>query len=182
MKNTTQHNKTPLKLELNSISLDKFIDLISVSETKETVLVPFNTLTGYSSVYVAEVKVGNEYDSEYKRCVTPLVASKDGLKNSLINQAKVHDKFNMNIQELMEDMTAESVVQYGVPDYLVDVGHRMWIATTPNDFRVFENKETGKKALACIAQGRLIINNVLKMTEQEARIVAKTYIETKKLE
>ena len=158
------------------ISLDKFLDLIATNPTDEKNTVIFNSLLSYGLPAKMNENGEGEDIATYQRCITGFVSDKDGLKNSLITQAKVCQKFNEGLQELMENITVESIMEYGSPDYLVNIGPRMWVATTPSDFIIYENKETGKKALACVAKGRLVINNILKTTEKESEDLAKKWL------
>lgn len=157
---------TIVSYEMEFVNLDQFIDKINIVPTDEDRFVPYNTLIRYSNPFFKDDKFDNEETSHYQRRTTLLVKTREELKNQLISQLSVSNRFMGDLQNLVEEIAVDSAMNYGQPTYMVNVGPRMWLAANPDDFRIYSNNN--KLAIACVAAGRNVINNILKMTEEEA--------------
>lgn len=165
---------------LKTITLDKFIDLLTVFGTDDPAYMTYNTLVSYGefgpTVEITD-KDANQYTSTYKRRLAPLVDSKRELINSLISVIGYGHVYYSDIRTISEDMAIKHLEEYGSPDYFVKISDRVWMVASLEDFIVWENKTTGQKALGILAMNRSVAYNILKMTQKEADEMAKQYME-----
>jgi len=154
---------------LELISLDKFINKISIRKTGESTYIQFNTLAAYDDSF-PEGKV----TSSYQRRIAPLVNNREELKISLISQLNSRNRFLGDLSDMYEDIAIDYVKDYGTPSYMVVIGNRMLLATDPADFKLFTSKE-GKLAIACVNINGNVVNSVRRITEKEARDAVKIF-------
>ena len=161
---------------LKTITLDKFIDLLSVMPTDESVFVPYNARINSCSGVSFE---GDEDVATYQRRISPLVESKQELINTLISNIGLGHMFYSDVRTISEDLVIRNLEGYGSPEYFVKISDRVWMVANIEDFRIWEHKTTGLKSLGVLAPSLSVAWKISKITVKEADEIAKQYMEKK---
>lgn len=160
-------NKETVGGSIELISLKKFLMRIGVAYI-DSDSEPFNTMIKSCSRAIVE-----GIDSEeciYKRLMAH-PNEYDMQEAALIGlgiQASHNILFYANPLELLEEAIVQQCIEYGEPCYAVRISKRKWLIANPEDYLLYRNNNG--YSLACLAQNRTTVNEVLKITEQEALI------------
>lgn len=62
-----------------------------------------------------------------------------------------------NIRWEMEDRVVDSIEEFGIPNYLVNVGERMWAIVSVQDFLIYRTPDKTRCKLVCLNKKRNFI-------------------------
>lgn len=153
---------------IKTISFPKFVSLLGIVNTKEEMF-PFNTLLSYGIDSSRFSEPDNEEGevSTYKRLMA-YPGESDPVKAALMclgMQGGHIFAFRDKPITLLENAIVDSCTEYGQPQYAVRLCPRTWIVVDLEDFALIQNNNGF--ALACYAQNRTKIVQVLRLTEKE---------------
>jgi hypothetical protein len=153
------------------ITLKKFISLLGIIEAPFSQF-PFDTCTGYrgfSPYAVPDTLDGVISEvSNYKRLIA-YPSFTDPIRaciTALGHQGSHKHVFKCDLSYLLENAVLEQIGQYGAPSYAVRLAPRTWIVVDLADYNLIHFKPGYD--LACYAQNRTIINEVLRVTKEIA--------------
>lgn len=145
------------------------IDVISFKEFLKRI----HVLKFSKELYLYNKCVGNStseldgYESTYMMAALVLSDSKkEGhLKAQLVSQIKVRYQYKRDLIEMIEQISIDSMAEYGSPNCLVRIAPRNWLLANTEDFNLIRGLSIS--GIACLYPNRNFLVSVTKATESE---------------
>jgi len=150
------------------ITLKEFLKKIVVfSHEPNKPFIDYNQCLGYGNngnPFFEEEKVPTEDVSTYQRKRAML--DNGSLLGKLLDSTSIRQVWRVSAEEFFEEMIVNDAMSFGIPNYLVRISPRTWMAVNIEDFAIYENNKG--KALLSYNIDRNKAAVMLKMTIKEA--------------